>query len=187
MTSPPKSTFIRTALAAFALGALVLCASLLWPPRHSAASISVQRLEGLVIGISDGDSITVRSGSENIKVRLAQIDAPETGQPWGTRSRQELSALVGGKTVKLMVTGQDRYGRTIAQIEAEGIDVNRDMLARGAAWAYVDYLTDPSLIEVERLARNRAIGLWAMPENERVAPWVYRRMRRTKSEATTAR
>jgi endonuclease YncB( thermonuclease family) len=182
-----RSKFRRFAVIGTALVGLGFATVLSLPPSSSRASVDTTRLGGRVIGVSDGDSITVRSGEANLKVRLAQIDAPETGQPWGTRSRQELAALVSGKEVTLVVTGQDRYGRTIAQIQADGLDVNRDMVARGAAWAYTAYLTDTTMIEVERGARNRAAGLWAMPEDQRIAPWVYRRERRAKSAVATAR
>lgn len=95
--------------------------------------------------------------------------------------------MVAGRTITIKPTGKDRYDRTIAQLEADGLDVNRDMVARGAAWAYVDYVTDPSMIDTERRARARSVGLWAMPENERVAPWVYRQQRRAKQNVAVAR
>lgn len=175
------------------LAILAVCAvalSLVPPPfaaTAAQASPSQTAFEGQVIRVTDGDSITVRTGEENIKVRLAQIDAPESGQPWGTRSRQELADMVAGRTITIKPTGKDRYDRTIAQLEADGLDVNRDMVARGAAWAYVDYVTDPSMIDTERRARARSVGLWAMPENERVAPWVYRQQRRAKQNVAVAR
>jgi endonuclease YncB( thermonuclease family) len=180
---PLKALVIATMVAS---AALVI--TLLPPVAPSQASVPItSSFQGQVIRVTDGDSITVRSGDENIKVRLAQIDAPETGQPWGTRSRQELAELVAGKTVTIKATGEDRYGRMIAQIEADGLDINRDMIARGAAWAYVTYVTDPSMIEAERIARAQSAGLWAMPENERIAPWIYRQERRAKQPTATAR
>jgi endonuclease YncB( thermonuclease family) len=183
-----KSLPLKAIIIAAMVASAALVITLLPPVPTSQASVPItSSFEGQVIRVTDGDSITVRAGEENIKVRLAQIDAPETGQPWGTRSRQELADMVAGRTVIIKSTGQDRYGRTIAQIEADGVDVNRDMITRGAAWAYTTYVTDPSMIEAERTARARATGLWAMPENERIAPWVYRQERRAKQQATTAR
>jgi endonuclease YncB( thermonuclease family) len=172
---------------AFCLTAMAVAISLALPETQTQASIARETMTGHVIGVSDGDSITVRAGEVNLKVRLAQIDAPETGQPWGSRSRQELQELVAGKEVMLTIMDQDRYGRSVAQIEADGIDVNRDMIARGAAWAYTAYLTDDSLRAVEADARARRAGLWAMPAGERVAPWDYRREKRKAREVATAR
>jgi endonuclease YncB( thermonuclease family) len=67
------------------------------------------------------------------------------------------------------------------------MDVNRIMVARGAAWAYIAYLTDDSLRSLEAQARAQQLGLWAMPAQERVAPWDYRREKRRLREVTTAR
>jgi endonuclease YncB( thermonuclease family) len=182
-----KSMAVRAFLVAVLVASAALIFTLLMPVPASQASVPNASFDGQVIRVTDGDSITVRAGEENIKVRLAQIDAPETGQPWGTRSRQELAEMVAGRTITVKATGQDRYGRTIAQIEAGGVDVNRDMIARGAAWAYTTYVTDPSMIETQRKAREEGVGLWAMPENERIPPWVYRQERRAKQAVITAR
>jgi endonuclease YncB( thermonuclease family) len=181
------SLALKAFLVAVIVVGVALVVTLLVPARASQASVPNASFDGQVIRVTDGDSITVRAGEENIKVRLAQIDAPETGQPWGTRSRQELADMIAGRTITVTSTGQDRYGRTIAQIEADGVDVNRDMIARGAAWAYTSYVTDPSMIETQRRARAEGVGLWAMPENERIPPWVYRQERRAKQSVATAR
>jgi micrococcal nuclease len=159
-------------------------------PASQSAAISTKpslTYQAKVIRVTDGDTIVVRARGETIKIRLAQIDAPESGQPWGSRSRQELAGLVEGKTITIKTTGQDRYGRTVAQIAVDGVDVNRDMIVRGAAWAYPDYVTDPSMIEAQRTAANQGTGLWAMAENQRVAPWEYRQKQRTKQGTATAR
>jgi endonuclease YncB( thermonuclease family) len=172
---------------AFGLAIIASAIALALPSTTTQASIPQATITGRVINVSDGDSITVRAGEINIKVRLAQIDAPETGQPWGTRSKQELQALVAGEDVTLTITDRDRYGRSVAQVQKAGLDINRTMIARGAAWAYTAYLTDDSLRSVEADARSRQLGLWSMPEQERMAPWEYRRERRKARDVTTAR
>lgn len=131
--------------------------------------------------------MTVRADNETIKIRLAQIDAPESGQPWGQKSRQELGRLVGGKTVIVTPHDIDRYGRTIADIKVNGSDVNQAMVTRGAAWAYVDYVRDDTMVKLERHARSSGQGLWAQTDNQPIAPWVYRRERRDNAVTTTAR
>ena len=129
-----------------------------------------------VVGISDGDTLTVLDElNQQHKIRLAEIDAPERGQPWGERSKQTLSALVFGKTVSVQQTDTDRYGRVVARVFAEGEDVNRTMVGQGAAWAYRQYLTDETLIATEATARRERVGLWSMSETQTVAPWDWRR------------
>lgn len=131
---------------------------------------------GRVVGITDGDTITVLDEqNQQHTIRLAEIDAPERGQPWGDRARQELSGLVFGKSVSVQQTDTDRYGRVVARVFSEGRDVNRAMVEEGAAWAYRDYLTDQTLIATETRARQSRAGLWSMSDAQTVAPWDWRR------------
>jgi endonuclease YncB( thermonuclease family) len=152
----------------------------------SSRVVAPQSFDARVIRVSDGDSITVRAGETNTAVRLADIDAPERGQPWGRQSRLQLADLVAGKTVRIMPVEHDRYGRLVAKVEASGVAVNREMVHRGAAWAYRRYLRDRSLLGVERAARGRSEGLWALPEAERVPPWEHRRLQREEAKARKA-
>jgi endonuclease YncB( thermonuclease family) len=62
-------------------------------------------ITGHVVGITDGDTITVRTTNDTIKVRLAGIDAPERGQPFGTKAKQALSGQVFGKDVTVNSSG----------------------------------------------------------------------------------
>jgi endonuclease YncB( thermonuclease family) len=169
------------------LGAFIVIAMLLPPATSSQASEALQRFEGRVIRVSDGDSITVRAGEINVRIRLAEIDAPERGQAWGTRSKQELEALVAGKIVTIVPQGQDRYGRTIAYVKLGEQDISRTMITRGAAWAYRDFLRDPSIIAIEQTAKRSGTGLWAMPEQERLAPWIYRARQRESASVVVGR
>jgi endonuclease YncB( thermonuclease family) len=76
-------------------------------------SCHAESLSGLVVGVS-GDTITVLVAQQQVKVRLADFDAPESKQAFGSRSKQALSELCFGKDAKLETQGKDRYGRTIA-------------------------------------------------------------------------
>jgi endonuclease YncB( thermonuclease family) len=73
-----------------------------------------------IIAIADGDTLTARCDDANIVVRVAEIDAPEKGQPWGTRSRQHLAELCDGKLAVVRPRTTDRYGRTVARVECAG-------------------------------------------------------------------
>lgn len=129
-----------------------------------------------MVGITDGDTITVLDHqNQQHTIRLAEIDAPERGQPWGDRSRQGLSTLVFGKSVSVQQTDTDRYGRVVARVFSDGRDVNRAMVEEGAAWAYRDYLTDDTLIATEARARQSRAGLWSMSDAQTVAPWEWRK------------
>ena len=73
-------------------------------------------LRGVVVGITDGDTLTVLIAKQQLKIRLADIDAPESKQPFGTRSRQSLAALCFKKDARLETQGKDRYGSTIGTV-----------------------------------------------------------------------
>ena len=128
----------------------------------------------------DGDTIDVLVNRQPVRVRLAQIDAPEKRQAFGTRSRQALAALVFRKTVTVAEAGRDRYGRVIGTVHLAGVDVNAQMVREGMAWVYRQYAKDRTLYELERQAKASKRGLWADPEP--VAPWDYRRSKREASK-----
>lgn len=132
----------------------------------------------LVVGIADGDTLTVRceaqaeQPAQTINVRLAEIDAPEKRQPLGERSKQALAAICFQKPAIVKPQTRDRYGRTVARINCDGIDANAEMVRSGMAWAFTKYLTDPQIKAIEVEARAERRGLWA--DREPVAPWEWR-------------
>ena len=84
----------------------------------------------LIVAIADGDTLTARcetaGGLENIKVRLAEIDAPEKGQAFGARSKQRLAELCFQKQATVTPRTKDRYLRTVAKVECEGVDAGTE-------------------------------------------------------------
>lgn len=129
--------------------------------------------EGRVVGVSDGDTITVLvGGHKQIKVRLAEIDAPEKSQAFGQRTKQSLSDMVFGKTVRVEQRDVDRYGRVVGRVFIGGTDVNAEQVRQGMAWVYRQYLRDTALLTVEKEAREARRGLWSDPHP--VPPWEYR-------------
>lgn len=144
--------------------------------------VFAESYQGLVVGISDGDTFKLLvTGNKQIRVRLAEIDTPESAQPYGSKARQELSGLIFGKTVTVNVEDTDRYGRTVGRVSADGIDVNAEMIRRGAAWVYRQYVKDQSLFGLEEEAKQEKRGLWNLPESERVPPWEWRLTGHSKS------
>ena len=127
---------------------------------------------GPVVGVADGDTLRVVCAGRETTVRLRDIDAPEWRQPYGRRARKELSALVHGRDVQLEGDELDYYGRLLATVWIDGINVNREMTRRGYAWAYRRYLRDPALVEDEHEARRERAGLWA--DDAPMPPWEFR-------------
>jgi len=126
-----------------------------------------------VVSVHDGDTVrALDPDKREHKVRLHGIDAPEVGQAFGTKSRDGLRTLVMGKAVTVDHRGEDRYGRTLARLEVDGRDVNREMVAAGLAWHYVRYSDDALLAAAEVEAREARRGLWA--DREPVPPWEWR-------------
>ena len=92
---------------------------------------------GRVVGISDGDTLTLLTPEkQQLRVRLAEIDTPESRQPYGTRARQALSNLAFGKEARVVVQDTDRYGRTVGRVYVGNTDVNAELVRQGAAWVY---------------------------------------------------
>jgi len=132
-----------------------------------------------VIAISDGDTLKVLTlKKKQIKIRLAEIDTPEREQPWGNRAKQALFDLTFQKMVTVHPVTTDRYGRTVAHILVDGLNVNREMVKTGNAWVYRQYLKDTSLLDLEAEARQAKRGLWRLPEARRVPPWEWRRRKK---------
>jgi len=129
-------------------------------------------LVGKVVGVHDGDTLTLLVDRQQYKVRLDGIDAPELGQDFGMRAKQALSKAVFGKTVKVETHGQDKYGRTLGEVLVDGQSANRRLVCDGMAWHYVKYSTSKELADAEKSARQSKAGLWADPAA--VPPWEYR-------------
>ena len=109
-----------------------------------------------VIGISNGDSIVILTADKTQhRIRLWGIDAPETGQEFGSRAKQTASGLAFGKTVKILPRDKDRYGRTVAEvILPDGRSMNREMVRQGMAWWYRQFAPhDAELAGLEAAAK----------------------------------
>jgi endonuclease YncB( thermonuclease family) len=139
----------------------------------SFSSYAGEMFEGRVVGVHDGDTVTLlMAGDRQLKVRLAQIDAPELDQAFGQQSKQSLSEMIFNKTIKVEKETIDKYGRTVGTLFVEGLDANEEQIKRGMAWVYRKYLHDQSLLPLEEVARQAKAGLWA--DANPMAPWDYR-------------
>jgi len=107
-------------------------------------------------------------------VRLAEIDTPESKQPYGNRAKQALSDLAFSQQARVVVQDTDRYGRTVGRVYVGAMDVNAEMVKHGAAWVYRQFARDQSLFRLEEQAKAAKRGLWGLPEAERCPPWDWR-------------
>jgi len=136
-----------------------------------------------VVYVIDGDTVIVEDDTRRkVRIRLAAIDCPEAGQPWGDTARYGLIKLIGRRTVRVEVHDRDHYGRTVAtlhvQREGEWTNVNERMVMLGHAWVMRRYWhhlpreRQRALDRLERWARSRRVGLWKTPNP--VPPWQWR-------------
>jgi endonuclease YncB( thermonuclease family) len=139
----------------------------------ATASAHATDINGRVVGVADGDTLTVLDSSKGLnKIRLHQIDAPEKKQDFGQRSKQSLSELAYGKQVRVETFDTDKYGRTVGKVWVNGKDANLEQVKRGMAWVYEKYATEPAYFSAERDARMNRMGLWNQPNPQ--PPWEYR-------------
>ncbi len=143
------------------------------------AAATTSSITGEVIALADGDSFTLLDADQKQhKVRIQGIDAPELGQDFCQESKQQLSALIFGKAVKVSFSKFDKYGRVVGKVTAANQDVGRRMISTGLAWFYRNYAneltaTDREVYDNEEsAAKANGKGLWSI--GEPMPPWEYR-------------
>ena len=103
----------------------------------ATSACAVETLQGRVVKVADGDTITVLDAANVLhRIRLDKIDAPEKSQPFGDATRTHLAALVAGKIVEVEWTKKDKYGRILGTVWAMlpvRTDVNPQMVEDGFA------------------------------------------------------
>jgi len=149
-------------------------------PKKSAvdsAGVAVNfegRVEGYFQSVSDGDTVRIKALSgANLKLRLNAIDAPESDQAHGYNAKAALSKLCLGSQFNYIPQGLDRYGRTVAIIFCNGVDVQAYMVENGHAWVYDKYVGGSQyLYPLQEGARQRRVGLWSGAGP--ISPWAWR-------------
>lgn len=162
----------------FSPRSITLLALILIAPVALASS-----LQGRVVAVADGDTLTILdSNNKQHRIRLAEIDAPEKDQAFGSRAKQALSDLCFGKKAEVSSSTSDRYGRIVGSVHCDGSNANAELVRRGMAWVYVQYARHGSpLFELETDTRAARRGLWA--DADPVPPWEWRRGNRTAATA----
>jgi endonuclease YncB( thermonuclease family) len=162
---------------------LLLFGAVLFSPQALAAVYA-----GTVIAVMDGDTILLRPADGKtaprpfLKIRLADIDAPEKDQAFGDDSGRALAGLVLEKQVRVVTVASDDYGRQVGRVSLGNLDVNRYMVQRGLAWAYTRYRRNPGLVALQQEARRARRGLWSQAEP--MPPWVWRKQARRDAPKT---
>ena len=151
-------------------------------------------IDGKAITVADGDTITILDADNNQhRIRINGIDAPEKGQPFGDRSRQNLRYMVSGKEVMADCHKIDRYGRQVCKVWArpancpwcnKSVDVGQAQIVAGLAWWYREYAKEQSAEDrgryesTEKEAQVQKIGLWQ--QSNPMPPWEWRKEKRAR-------
>ena len=125
--------------------------------------------------VIDGDTVRGKYANELIKIRLAEIDAPELRQAFGHDSKNCLISLIqeSNNEVFFKFKEKDRYDRHVGWIYSKNLDINLEMVKKGCAWVYDRYVQRKVLFKHQDNARENNIGLWE--NSEAIAPWKWRR------------
>ena len=139
-----------------------------------ALTMAANVFNAKVVKVTDGDTIVVLTDkNEQVKVRLEGVDCPELKQAFGMKAKQATSDLCFNKRVRVVKSGKDRYGRTLAFVYVGKVYINKELVKRGMAWHYKKYNKDPELAKLEVSARKAKVGLWS--QKNAVAPWAWRK------------
>ena len=116
----------------------------------------------LAVKVVDGDTFSCRLHNQNIvKVRLADIDAPESSQAYGNQAKKALNKLIYRQPVLLKNERKDKYGRTVATVYLGNTNINLAMIKQGYAWHYERYSNNRQYANAMRVAQQQKKGLWA--------------------------
>lgn len=139
----------------------------------AAGGVRAETFEANVVGVQDGDSLTVMRERQRLRVRLLGIDAPERNQPYGDRSRKSLAGLCWNKKASVTWTEKDTHERLLGRVSCAGSDANAEQVRRGLAWAS-PLARDRELNRLQDAARRARKGLWA--DAAPTAPWQWRKL-----------
>ena len=138
---------------------------------------SCELIESLQVEkIIDGDTVYGLLNGKTYKIRLAEIDAPERDQPFGRQSKVFLRDLLKDGEFSADISDQDQYGRYLARLYDNGVDINRAMVSAGMAWVYDEYVKDKTFYLNQREAQEQKIGIWS--KRYPAPPWEWRKARR---------
>jgi endonuclease YncB( thermonuclease family) len=121
----------------------------------------------------DGDTVKIKDGSYEYKLRLTDIDAPERNQTYGLKSRRALMQFCKNASVNVYISGTDKYQRSLGKLHCNSLDASEFMVKNGHAWFNRKYSMDYMLALQEDEARKNKLGLWQA--QQQTPPWVWRK------------
>lgn len=143
---------------------------------EKALDSDLEVIHGRIVGITDGDTVKLQTANkQEIRVRLYGIDSPEQDQPHGKEATKALAKLLRQQQVTAEVIDTDRYGRLVARLFVGQDEINHEMIKQGHAWFYKQYASSWHLRLAQYQAQYRQSGLWALPAEQRIPPWEWRR------------
>ena len=131
-----------------------------WPAMAQMAA-AARDIVGTVDEVISGDTLVVTEGARRVEVRLADIDAPQGSEFFAPGARALLSAMVEGRQVRVKVTGSAGPERVFGRVVVVELDVNLEMVKRGAAFVCWDFPVDTYFLPWENAAKRYRLGLWA--------------------------
>ena len=130
----------------------------------TAQATEPRGVQGVISKVTDGDSLWLTpAGKKPIEVRLRDIDAPESCQPWGAQARTALAELALNKVATLQISGRDSYGRTIGVLMIDDLNVGKHLVENGHAWSTRSRWDQGPLVKQEKMARALSRGLHRTP------------------------
>jgi endonuclease YncB( thermonuclease family) len=147
------------------------------------STLAAETITGRVVGVADGDTLTILVDHRTTVIRLDGIDAPEKGQPFGQAAKRHLSEFAFDRTATATCSKVDRYRRHVCAVHVEGHDVGEALIASGHAWVFTRYAHElpptrrVAYVEAEHTARDERLGLWRDPSP--TPPWEWRQAKRS--------
>lgn len=139
----------------------------------------------MVVSVADGDTLTLFCDGKKRVVDIAEIDAPELQQEFGTRSRQSLSDMCLRRNAELHDEREIGPDHVVARVICEGVPAGPEQLRRGMAWVSETHAEDKTLYVAQNIARHAGRGLWS--GEAPVAPWEWRRVVAANEAQTAAK
>ncbi len=136
-----------------------------------------QEFTAHVIGVSEGDAITVKHERRMVRIRLRGVDCPDKGQPYFNEAKRFTTFMADGRDVLVRPLGKDGRGRTIADVILPGgKSLNQELLQEGLAWWDRKHSSDQTMKDLQDVAEAGKRGLWS--DAKPIPPWEWKNRKR---------